>query len=65
MEGYGVRARLQWENLFPHISPYGELSYARTCLDAYTETGGAFPAAFNSLCDASTAVRYGATPAIR
>jgi hypothetical protein len=59
VEGYGIRGRLQWENLFPHVSPYGELSYARTCLGAYTEAGGAFPAAFNSLCDASTEVRYG------
>lgn len=59
VEGYGIRGRLQWENAIPHISPYGELSYAHTCLGAYTETGGAFPAAFNTLCDGSTEVRYG------
>jgi len=59
VEGYGIRGRLQWENAIPHISPYGELSYAHTCLGAYTETGGAFPAAFNELCDGSTEVRYG------
>src|SRR5690606_9496761 len=59
VEGYGIRGRLQWENAIPHISPYGELSYAHTCLGAYTETGGGFPAAFNSLCDGSTEVRYG------
>ena len=59
VQGYGIRGRLQWENAIPHISPYGELSYAQTCLGAYTETGGAFPAAFNSLCDGSTEIRYG------
>ena len=59
VQGYGIRGRLQWENAIPHISPYGELSYARTCLDAYTETGGAFPAAFDKLCDGSTEARYG------
>lgn len=59
VQGYSLRGRLQWENAIPHISPYGELSYAHTCLGAYTETGGAFPAAFNTLCDGSTEVRYG------
>jgi len=59
VQGYGIRGRLQWENAIPHISPYGELSYAHTCLGAYAENGGAFPAAFNSLCDGSTEVRYG------
>src|SRR5690606_34059529 len=28
-------------------------------LGAYTETGGAFPAAFDKLCDSSTEARYG------
>lgn len=57
--GYGVRLRLQWEDLAPTFSPYGEIAYARACLDAYTETGGAFPAAFNKLCDGATEARYG------
>ncbi|MFC4725733.1 autotransporter domain-containing protein [Glycocaulis abyssi] len=59
VEGYGVRTRLQWENALPGVSPYGELSYARVCLDAYSETGGSFPAAFNRLCDTATEARYG------
>lgn len=59
VQGYGIRGRLQWENAIPHVSPYGELSYARTCLRGYTETGGAFPAAFDTLCDGSTEIRYG------
>lgn len=59
VEGYGLRGRLQWENLAPGVSPYGELSYARACLDGYTEAGGAFPAAFNELCGTATEARYG------
>lgn len=57
--GYGVRGRLQYENLFPYLSPYGELSYSRACLDGYSETGGAFPASFGKLCSDSTELRYG------
>ncbi|WP_157188134.1 autotransporter domain-containing protein [Nitratireductor pacificus] len=59
VEGYGIRGRLQWENLLPYVSPYGELSYAHTCMGGYTEAGGAFAAGFNKLCDSSTEVRYG------
>lgn len=59
VEGYGVRGRLQWEYLLPGVSPYGELSFARACLDSYAESGGAFPAAFNRLCDNATEARYG------
>lgn len=59
VEGYGVRARLQWADWLPGVSPYGELSHARACLDAYSETGGSFPAAFNRLCDTATEARYG------
>ncbi|MAM09763.1 MAG: hypothetical protein CML23_04740 [Rhizobiaceae bacterium] len=59
IEGYGIRGRLEWENAVPYLSPYLEASYANTCLGAYTETGGAFPAAFNKLCDDDTELRYG------
>lgn len=58
-EGYGIRGRLEWENALPYISPYGEVAFANTCLNAYTETGGAFPAAFDKLCDDTTELRYG------
>ncbi|WP_367929509.1 hypothetical protein [Aquamicrobium sp.] len=57
--GYGIRGRLQWENAIRHFSPYADLSYSRGCFDAYSETGGGFPAAFNKLCDTSTELRYG------
>lgn len=57
--GYGLRGRLQWENALPYVSPYGDLSYSSACLGAYTEAGGAFPAAFNRLCDTATELRYG------
>ena len=57
--GYGVRGRLQWENAVDHVSPYADLSYSRGCFDAYRETGGGFPAAFDRLCDNSTELRYG------
>lgn len=58
-EGYGLRGRVQWEKFFAGLSPYGEISYARTCVDGYTETGGAFPSAFGRLCDDATEARYG------
>lgn len=57
--GYGARARLQWENLLPHVSPYGEMSYTHVCMGAYTETGGAFPASFDKRCDDFTEARIG------
>jgi probable HAF family extracellular repeat protein len=60
IEGHAARIRLQWDGWLPGVSPYGELTYARACLDAYTETGGTFPAAFNRLCDRATEARLGA-----
>ncbi len=60
LAGYGVRARLQWENAVPHVSPYGELSWSEACLGSYTETGGPFPAAFNRRCQSKALLRYGA-----
>ncbi|WP_174803010.1 hypothetical protein [Martelella limonii] len=58
-EGYGIRGRLEWENALPYLSPYGEVSFASNCLNGYTETGGAFPASFDRLCDDTTELRYG------
>lgn len=57
--GFGIRGRLQWENFVPYVSPYLEGAYARGCMDGYTESGGAFPASFNKLCDTSTQARIG------
>ncbi|MDF2371956.1 MAG: autotransporter domain-containing protein [Rhizobiaceae bacterium] len=59
IRGFGARGRLQFENFVPYVSPYLEGSYARGCMDGYTETGGAFPASFNKLCDTSTEARIG------
>lgn len=60
IEGYGVRGRLEWEELTDFISPYTELSWSRTCLAGYTESGGAFPVTFNENCDSTTEARLGA-----
>lgn len=59
VSGYALRARLAWENAFLHFTPYAEFSHAHSCLGAYTETGGAFPASFNRLCDDANEARYG------
>ena len=59
IDGYGVRARLQADNIVQNISPYGEVSYSKACRDGYRETSGAFPVSFNSLCDDVTVVRLG------
>lgn len=55
----GARARLEWENALPGISPYGELAHTRTCVDAYAESGGAFPASFDRTCASATEARFG------
>ncbi|WP_306258916.1 autotransporter domain-containing protein [Pararhizobium sp. IMCC21322] len=57
--GFGLRARLQWENLLPYTSPYGEFAHVSACMDGYKETGGAFPARFNTQCERSNELRAG------
>ncbi|MCY0147649.1 hypothetical protein OEG84_07955 [Hoeflea sp. G2-23] len=59
VSGFGIRGRLQLEGFVPFFSPYVEGSHARACMAGYTETGGAFPASFNRLCDTSTEARIG------
>ncbi len=63
--GWGVRARLDWDKALvvakTDLSPYLDFSYAEAKLDAYTETGGSFPARFDSRTDHSTEVRLGVT----
>ena len=69
--GGGIRARLQWENALPHVSPYGEVAWSGACLDAYTESGGTFDASFDRQCASSTEARIGidatipVTPSLR
>lgn len=60
---WGVRARLEWDRLYQlagaDFSPYADLSYAESRLDAYTERGGGFPARFDSRREASTELHIG------
>ncbi len=60
---WGVRARLDWENLIHAadvgLSPYVDLDYAEARLDAYTETDGGFPARFDARKDKATELRLG------
>lgn len=66
---WGVKVRVDWENAFTagttRFSPYADLSYTHSTLDAYTETGGGFPARFDERKDSITELRAGlnsATP---
>jgi probable HAF family extracellular repeat protein len=59
---YGVAGQVGWSF---HVSdkdnlmPYSELRWSKTKLDAYTETGGAFPASYGSQDYNSTSMRLG------
>ena len=60
---WGLRARLDWENAFAYksarFSPYADIWHSRAKLDGYTETGGGFPARFDSREDNITELRAG------
>lgn len=60
---WGLRARLEWDNAYQlgsaEASPYVDLSFARTRMGAYTETGGGFPARFDARKDKATELRVG------
>ena len=63
VDAWAVRARLDWVDAF-HFSdiqftPRVAYTYSDTELDAYTETGGGFPAAFNAQEHSSQELRYG------
>lgn len=59
-----LRARLDWEDAArlgaTTITPYGEVSFARTRIDGYTETGGGFPARFDARTEDATELHAGA-----
>lgn len=61
---WGGKIRFDWLNAAnlanTDITPYAGLSYARTTVDAYTETGGAFPVRYDETSDHSTIARLGA-----
>ncbi len=46
------------------LTPYADVSYARTRIDAYTETGGGFPARFDARTEKSTEARVGVDAAL-
>ena len=60
---WGLRARVDWEQAFnvlgTWISPYADLTYFRSKLDGYTETGGGFPARFDRRTENTTDLRLG------
>ena len=62
-ETWGLRARIDWENAArlgkTSFSPYAELSYSQARMDSYTETGGGFPARFDSHKEKATEFRLG------
>jgi probable HAF family extracellular repeat protein len=59
-----LRARLDWKNVAQvgafSLSPYGAYTWTETKLDAYTETGGGFPVAYNASTWRSNDLRLGA-----
>lgn len=65
---WGIRARVDWENAFiiktARFSPYADLWHSETKLDSYTETGGGFPARFDSRRDSITELRAGLNTAV-
>ena len=58
-----LRARLDWLDALKvgntSVTPYTSVTYTRTKVDAYRETGGAFPANWNSRTENSTEARLG------
>lgn len=65
---WGLRARIDWEDAFAansiHFSPYADLTYSKSKLDGYTETGGSFPAQFESRAEGVTELRAGINSAM-
>jgi probable HAF family extracellular repeat protein len=61
---WGLRARLDWDHALAFeqvgLTPYAELSYTETRTDAYTETGGGFPVAYDERTNKATELRAGA-----
>ncbi|WP_146215511.1 autotransporter outer membrane beta-barrel domain-containing protein [Hoeflea marina] len=62
-ETFAAKLRFDWLDAFKYqgtgFTPYASLSYAHSTIDAYTETGGGFPASFNAATDHSTMARLG------
>lgn len=60
---WGLRARLDWDQAFrmagAELSPYADLSYGKAEMDAFTESGGGFPARFDARTETATELRVG------
>lgn len=60
---WGVRARLDWENVLAvksvDFSPYVDYSYTKSRMDGYTEVGGGLPARFDSRSNHASELRTG------
>ncbi len=58
-----LRVRLDWENAARRgavsLTPYGDVTHAHTRIRAYSETGGGFPARFDSRTEKATEFRLG------
>jgi probable HAF family extracellular repeat protein len=64
----GIRARLDWENAAQLakvcLSPYADLGYVSSKINAYTENNGSFPATFNGRRAEATEARVGLNGAL-
>jgi probable HAF family extracellular repeat protein len=63
VESSAIRARFDWLDAVTFgdtaFTPYASITYLRTKVDGYTETGGGFPASWNSRTETSTQARVG------
>jgi uncharacterized protein YhjY with autotransporter beta-barrel domain len=66
---YALRARLDWKDAAVlgqfHLSPYAAYTWAKTELDAYTETGGGFPAQYAASSWNTDDIRIGGAAKIK
>lgn len=60
---WGVRARLDWEGAAAiggfSLSPYADLGYSALRMDGYTESGGGFPARYDTRRESQSELRLG------
>ena len=63
MHTWGIQARAEWDQAYTLIgmnsSPYLDVSYAKTTIDGYTETGGGFPNTYDKRKEGNTEIRAG------
>ncbi len=61
---WGLRARIDWDHALSlgqfDLTPYADVSHTDTRTDAYTETGGGFPVAYDARTIKATELRIGA-----